>query len=90
MMTLLFGPKLLTPETFSPVNVPTLVTLGCAAVVKLPASDVADIFPAVMFPVTLAYPAMLAPALVTTNTLAVPPDVILTLLLCLLLLQRFR
>ena len=38
MITLLFDPKLATPLTVRPVNVPTLVMLGCAAVVSVVAA----------------------------------------------------
>ena len=46
-------PMLTLPLSVSPVSVPTLVTLPCAAVDNVPAIPVALMLPAVMLPVTL-------------------------------------
>ena len=85
IVRLLAGPKLDTPLTFSPVNVPKLVIFACAAVVtfptKLPTNLLAPMLATLALPLTLNVPVTLAPVLVTTNTFAVPPTLVLTLLL---------
>ena len=89
ILTFPTAPKLATPLTLSAVNVPKLVMFGCAAVDKLPAIDVAEIFPAERFPVTSALPAMLAPVPVTVRTFAFPDTENLTLLLASTLTSEF-
>ena len=66
------------PLTVIPVNVPSEVTFGCAAVVRFPVSKpvkrVADMLPAELLPATDRFPLTLAPVPVTTTTFALPAD----------------
>ena len=86
-------PDVILPVTAKLVNVPTLVMLPCAAVVKVPTNKLADttfapvifppvpdayIFPAVKSPVVFNVPATLTPVPVTTIIFALPTALILT------------
>ena len=73
ILTLPTAPKLAIPLTVNPVNVPKLVILPCDAVITLPLK-----FP-VIVPVAFIVPATLTPVPVTTNILALPTALILTL-----------
>ena len=81
-MTLPTGPKLLVPETTKLVNVPTLVMLGCAAVVTVPAVVALVALVALgTVPVTLApaNPVSAWPLPMTLPTLTLPVVVIVLL-----------
>ena len=66
------------PDTVSSVNVPTLVILGCAAVINVPDTLPVIMLPAFKFPVVVRLPVIDAPVLAKTATLPTPPTPILT------------
>ncbi len=82
MLTLPFDPKLINcpvkfalPETLSPVNVPTEVILGCAAVVTVPAVVALVAVPALVANVAFAtVPVTLAPAIFDSPLICEPDE----------------
>ena len=67
------------PVTLSEVSVPTLVILGCVAVLISPEIVLPEMLPATMLPVTFIVPVISTPALVKITVLATLCTLIATL-----------
>ena len=85
IFTLPTGPKLDTPDTVKPVNVPKLVIFGCALlpIVNVPLILPVSIASANKYPEMFASPATMILEPVTVTTLALPAILTVTLLLLL-------